>query len=252
MSNELASLLLDVVVLILLGTTIYYVVRLTKGLQDFKKHRQEFDSVIANLLASIDQADQSVRSLKTVSAQEAGRLEVSVAQARALCDELKIITEAGESMAKRLEKLAETNRRIAQTASDSQSVQKRPYRSRKSTAQPSHYDRQPQKRISSPVYQDTQSEKIEKDNASTGKITGNYGQTLKRVEKKYDNAEKDLPSFMIKDRDSEEFGSPQNYIESSPAKSQEENHSSQTPRSQAEKELLDALRNTRKSISENK
>ncbi len=153
MSNDLASLLLDIVILVLLGATIFYVHRLTQGLAKFKQHRQEFDSVIANLLSSIDQADHSVRMLKKVSMEEANRLEEYVTQAKALSEELKIITESGEGMAKRLEKLAETNRKIIQ---------------------PSHgamFSRKNQRR---------------------------YDATLKHVEKKETGEEQDLPSFMKK------------------------------------------------------
>ncbi len=119
MGSDLLSLFLNSIIAVLLLATIFYVYRLTKSLDNFKEHRRELDSVIANLLSSIDQANDSVKILKRTSAQEADELERLIAQARALSDELKIINDAGESMAKRLENLAETNRKIVQPEKNS-------------------------------------------------------------------------------------------------------------------------------------
>ncbi len=227
MSNDLVSLLLDVVILIFLGATIVFVYRLTRGLEDFKRHRREFDSVIANLLASIDQADHSVRTLKKVSAEEAGRLENSVSQANALCEELRIITEAGESMAKRLEKLAETNRKIVQP-SQGAIFSRKPKERDDAYGTRSGRDEASDK-ISSPVHRDKEGTKKSKS----------YGSTLKQVKKDDEQNQQDLPSFMIKDTEYEGSDTTEG---SSPVPKK--------LRSQAEQELLDALRTTRKNISD--
>jgi hypothetical protein len=230
MSNDLVSLLLDVVILVFLGVTIVFVYRLTKGLEDFKKHRQEFDSTIANLLASIDQADHSVRMLKKVSAQEATNLEMSVAQAKALSEELRIITDSGEGMAKRLEKLAEINRKIVQPnqgASFSRKKRGESYSARGSRDDASD-------KISSPVYRE----------ADQKKKAQSYDTTLKRFDKGSAENRHDMPSFMIKDQDS---------ISSNDGADFEDIDEGiivpKRPQSQAEKDLLDALRSTRKNIS---
>lgn len=240
MSNDLVSLLLNVVILIFLGATIVFVYRLTKGLEDFKKHRQEFDSTIANLLASIDQADHSVRMLKKVSAEEANRLEQSVAQAKYLSDELRIITDSGEAMAKRLEKLAETNRKIAQPSQGATFSRKN--RGESYGARTAHDN--PSDKISSPVYR-------EKDQ---GKKTQNYDATFKHVEKGGAENRQDLPSFMKKDQNFE-AETLKNRLGSSVSNDGDDSEdaddgaiTSKRPQSQAEKELFDALRSTRKNI----
>lgn len=112
MSSELFSLIIDCVVLLFLGATIVYAYKLSKNLQDFKAHRSEFDSVIANLIASIDKAERAIHTLKQTSAQEGGELERLINQAKSLSDELKIINETGESLAGRLEMLAEQSSKI--------------------------------------------------------------------------------------------------------------------------------------------
>ena len=242
MSNDLLSLLLDIVILILLGATIFYVSRLTRGLEDFKKHREEFDSVIANLLASIDQADHSVRMLKKVSAEEANRLEQSVKQATALSEELSIISETGESMAKRLEKLAETNRKLVQPSQSSLFTKKK----RSESYSAANAREEDTDKISSPVHRD-------KDNI---KKSRSYDSTLKHVKKGDKDSKSDLPSFMVRDKDYEDMDGLGNRLDSSVSNDGSENKEAgedvivpKRLQSQAEKDLFDALRSTRKKIS---
>ncbi len=113
MNSDLFALIMDCVVLVFLGATIFYAYRLSKSLQDFKAHRSEFDSVIANLIASIDKAERAIGTLKQTSAQETMELQRLIDQAKNLSGELSIINQASESMAGRLESLAERNGKIA-------------------------------------------------------------------------------------------------------------------------------------------
>lgn len=189
MSPELFALIIDCLVLLLLGITIVYAYRLSKSLQEFKNHRLEFDSVIANLISSIDQAERSIKSLKQVSAEEASELERLIDQSKLLSDELKIVNQASESMAGRLEELAEKNAKVV----------------RKS---------QPQENMVKP--------KRTKEKRSAE--NDGYADTLKKIpQNNVDEA--DMPSFM---RQKTEESAVQ---------------------SQAEKELLEALRNNQRKIS---
>lgn len=240
MSNDLASLLLDIVILILLGATIFYVIRLTKGLKEFKEHRQEFDSVIANLLASIDQADHSVRMLKKVSAEESSNLEQNVARAMVLSDELKMINETGENMAKRLEKLAEKNRKIVQPAQGA-IFSKNQNPSRFETGE----GEESKEKISSPVHRDKGNKK-----------KGGYSATLKRIKKKAKGVAHDLPSFMAeKSADYKQVDDfdpgVDNDVNNDVEKDGGDVAAHHALRSQAEKDLMNALRATRKKISDN-
>ena len=167
------------------------------------------------------------------------------AQAKSLCEELRIITEAGESMTKRLEKLAETNRKIVQPMQSIMSSKK----PQKVFLKHQIEDDIEAKKIRSPVYPD----KAQK------KKTSSYDATLKRVEKREESKQnyeqKDLPSFMIKDREFEDLGALENRLDSSVSNDgtdnddlEEEDVMPNNLRSQAEKELFDALRNTQKNI----
>jgi len=186
MSSDVVSIVMDVLVLGGLAVTILYILRLSRSLNAFKNQRKEFDSVITNLLSSIDKAERSVQVLKQVSAQEAGQLESLISQSKALSEELQIINDASESMAKRLERVAETNRKIV-----------RPDRAPESDTK---------EKISSPVHPKT---------VSNDKRKG-YTEGLKRVGKaSAANVDKeDLPSFMIKDSEYDEGDLPDDDFES--------------------------------------
>ena len=231
MGNDFVALFLNVSILVLLGATIIYVYRLTKSLDNFKEHRRQLDSVIANLLSSIDQAERSVLALKQSSAENAGELEHLIAQAKGLSDELQIINEAGESMAKRLEKLAETNRKIVQP----------------SHKIPDYAQFDDGEKISSPVHRS-------KVGAQKKMTKERYDSTLKRVDKGQSAEGGDFPSFMIQDRDFEDMDSLGNRLDSSVSNDGRDAASDDEPmpdnlKSQAERELFDALRSGKKNIS---
>ncbi len=225
MSGELIALLLDIVILVFLGATIFYVMRLSKNLNTFKAHRREFDNVITSLLSSIDQAERSVQTLKQVSAQEAGDLGELIRQSKAMSEELRIINEAGEGMAKRLEKLAEKNRIAVQASHPSaQSF------SRKVSRIPTH-------RIQEDPVHDSRKQ--------------DYTSTLKNVEKSEEDME--MPSFMIQDRDIADLDTLESHLDSSVSNDafDDDNNNDVMPKdlqSQAERELFDALRASKRNI----
>ncbi len=229
MSSELIGLLLDFVVLVFLGATIFYVIRLTKNLSDFKAHRREFDGVIADLLSSIDQAERSVNTLKQVSAQKGGELDDLITQAKAMADELKIINQAGESLAARLEKLAEKNAEMVKSSNSFGGV-------RGGISSVSSVSR---RRYGS---DDPEEDKIV-SHVETQKSASDYKSTLKKVDNDQLKRDSDFPSFMIQDR---EFGDEGN-IDS--LNNDEDDIMPDELQSQAERELLAALRSNKSNIS---
>ena len=49
MSGSLLSVALDIIVLIGLGVTVFYCIRLSKALNNFRKYRQEFNTLVGEL-----------------------------------------------------------------------------------------------------------------------------------------------------------------------------------------------------------
>ncbi len=211
MNGDLIYLVLDVAILAFLIATIFYVIRLSKGLSEFKAHRREFNGVITSLLSSIDQAERSINSLKQVSVQEAAELERLIKQSKLMFEDLQIINEAGENMAKRLEKLAEKNREIAQKSH-------------------SHIGGEMGGKISSKV-----------PYKSKKQAKKNYTETLEIVEK----SDADLPSFMIQDREFSNIDSLDDPISNDIIGDMGDDYQSDKLQSQAEKELFAALRSNK-------
>jgi hypothetical protein len=107
------SLAMDVVVLAALAVTIYYAVRLSRSLNAFRQYRQEFSSVLGQLSHNIEQANAAILGMKEASRSSGEHLQELIDQSRLLSDELNLINQASDSLAGRLETLAEKNRRIA-------------------------------------------------------------------------------------------------------------------------------------------
>ncbi len=105
--TEIFAVFLDVAILVLLGATIFYSVRLSNGLKTFRDSRKELSSMLEKLSLSITRAEQAISGLG-VTARESGReLQETINQARSLSEELQFINEAGDNLARRLENLAE-------------------------------------------------------------------------------------------------------------------------------------------------
>ncbi len=105
--------LLDIVILVLLAATIFYAVRLTRHLNQFRSNRQDMERLIRELSMQITRAQEGVSTLDEVSRTMGDELRTSITKGRALADELTIITEAGNNLASRLENLATRNRSLA-------------------------------------------------------------------------------------------------------------------------------------------
>lgn len=114
MSSVVPGLVLDILVLVFLGAMIFYAMRLTNSLNAFRRHREDFDQIITSLVTSINQAEKAIQNLKETGQNEAAHIEGLIKQSRGLSEELKIMNEASDSMARRLEMLAEKNRKIVQ------------------------------------------------------------------------------------------------------------------------------------------
>lgn len=110
MSGSLLSVLLDIVVLIGLGVTVFYCIRLSKALNNFRKYRQEFNTLVADLGKNIDHAHDAIATLKNSSFEAGEDLQKVVNNARKLTDELQLMHDMGNALANRLERMSDTGR----------------------------------------------------------------------------------------------------------------------------------------------
>lgn len=106
-------LIIDIVILVCLGVTIFYAMRLTAALNNFKAHRKEFEGLMGDLSQNIAQAQNAMMALKTASKKTGSDLQEKISDAVALCDELQLMTEVGNKLAGRLEDGATASKKPA-------------------------------------------------------------------------------------------------------------------------------------------
>lgn len=114
MLTGILSLVMDVFVMAALGGAIYYTLRLSRSLDNFKASRDELKALVTDLSKNIDEAQRAIEGLKKTSNVAADNLDGVLHEARKMASEMKFINETSEGLAGRLEKLAERNRQIAE------------------------------------------------------------------------------------------------------------------------------------------
>lgn len=110
MGSGVFGLVLDIVVIAMLGVTIFYALRLSRHLETFRSNRADMQTLIRELGSQITKAQEGIGALDDMSRERGDELRRLVAKAQGLLDELHLMTESGDSLATRLEGLATKNR----------------------------------------------------------------------------------------------------------------------------------------------
>jgi uncharacterized membrane protein YdfJ with MMPL/SSD domain len=100
------SLLIDVVVIALLGATIYFAFRLDRRLQSVRNVQNELAGVIRELNSAAARAEAGIQGLKMAAQSSGQQLEEQIHSARIVGDELAILLKSSE----RVGRVAETVR----------------------------------------------------------------------------------------------------------------------------------------------
>ncbi|MCE9507267.1 MAG: DUF6468 domain-containing protein [Alphaproteobacteria bacterium] len=104
------GLFFDIIILAALGITIFYCFRLSRQLNQMRANRAAFDALIRSLDAATARAEAVIRSLKEGALGSGDALQDKINKSRAICEELEIMIQAGDSIADRLQVLAERGR----------------------------------------------------------------------------------------------------------------------------------------------
>lgn len=97
-----AALIVECVLSLLLAATLVYCVLLERKLTALRKGQDGLKNIIADLDGAINNAGTSMRLLKSSAASAATTLDDRILRARALADELSVLTASGERIADRL------------------------------------------------------------------------------------------------------------------------------------------------------
>jgi hypothetical protein len=98
------ALLVEIALTVLLAATLVYCAVLERRLAALRKGQDGFRATVAELNTAITAAGASMRLLKTAATGAAATLEEQTSGARALIDELALLTASGERIAERIER----------------------------------------------------------------------------------------------------------------------------------------------------
>lgn len=101
------AMIVDGLILVLLGITAFFAARLSLRLKDFRDGRTEMDSLVRRLSQEVANAERAIEGLRTATRDSGRDLQQTINEAKALSDELQIMSQSGGSLASRLEKLAD-------------------------------------------------------------------------------------------------------------------------------------------------
>lgn len=117
--SPVLSLFIDVLVLGGLATTIYFALKLSRNLNNFRDHRKEFELLIGELNQNIEHAYEALAALREGSSRSGRNMEEQLEEARALVDELKLMTQSGNNVADRLGEMADKTRNVTENIATS-------------------------------------------------------------------------------------------------------------------------------------
>jgi hypothetical protein len=102
MVMNIPSLALEIGLGILLVAALIYSVRLDRKLHAMRDGQSELAQIVREFHQAASRAESGVRTLKLASEQAGAELDQQIFKARALCDELRLLTELGEARASRI------------------------------------------------------------------------------------------------------------------------------------------------------
>ncbi len=118
------GLVVDIVICLLLVTTIGYAVALNRKLAVLRSARGEMEKLFADFAAATGQADGGLQALKQCSSEAGETLAQNVSDACRLADEMAFLVKKGNEIADRLEVAIAASRKAAQSAQRVQRAQR--------------------------------------------------------------------------------------------------------------------------------
>lgn len=97
---------LDLVMIVLLVVTIVYAIILNRKLAAFRRSREDMQNFLTAFNAANERAETSITALRDMAEQSGEQLRENIEKAGALNEDLSFMVDRGESIANRLEKAA--------------------------------------------------------------------------------------------------------------------------------------------------
>jgi hypothetical protein len=106
------AFVMDLGLLVLLAATVVLVFKLNLNLRHFRESRFEMEGLVNRLTVNVERAEKAIAGLQVSARNSGADIDKKIKESKFLADELKFMNDAGNNLATRLEKLAETNRAL--------------------------------------------------------------------------------------------------------------------------------------------
>jgi hypothetical protein len=132
---------LQIVLVMLLGATLFRAIRLERALGVLKRDRASLEALVVGFNASTHQAESGIQRLRAAADGTGRQIEAQLSKSVSLKDDLAFLTERGDRLADRLEMLVRAARPLSEDGDG------------EGRAGPVHPDRKPETNIAKGVSQ---------------------------------------------------------------------------------------------------
>jgi hypothetical protein len=101
---------LEIVLVVLLGATLFQAIRLERALGVLKRDRASLESLVVGFNASTHQAESGIQRLRAAADGAGRQIDSQLTKSVALKDDLAFLTERGERLADQLDSLVRAGR----------------------------------------------------------------------------------------------------------------------------------------------
>lgn len=105
---------LEIVLVMLLGATLFQAIRLERALGVLKRDRASLEALVVDFNASTHQAENGIQRLRAAADSAGRQIESHIAKSVSLKDDLSFLTDRGGRLADRLDALVRTARPMTQ------------------------------------------------------------------------------------------------------------------------------------------
>jgi len=106
MENKLLLIFMDILVLLALGGTMYFLRRISGSIQVIRQGKSELQQLLQQMNIHISNAQHAIENMNKLADEKGKVIQKSIENANAAIDELQFIQRAADNVAQRLEKLA--------------------------------------------------------------------------------------------------------------------------------------------------
>lgn len=105
---------LEIVLVMLLGATLFQAIRLERALGVLKRDRASLEALVVDFNASTYQAENGIQRLRAAADNAGRQLETHIAKSASLKEDLSFLMERGDRLADRLDGLVRAGRPMMQ------------------------------------------------------------------------------------------------------------------------------------------